>query len=87
MYRLATLHPDPFYRNQINEQVRRIETASDHQRDNIFSELGKGMGLILLAPFAVAGATVFAVGTLFYGTGKVIVGLGHVLTFGRLQRK
>ena len=87
MLKLASLHSDPLVRNEITDHAKRLENANDQERENMFKDLVKGIGLITATPFALAGAAVFAAGAIIYGSGKIIIGIGQVLTLGKLRRK
>lgn len=84
MIQLASLHPDARVKDEIKKQAERIESADD--KENVFRDFRKGVGLLLLTPFALAGAAVFAAGTLIYGSGKIVIGLGNILTLGKLRK-
>lgn len=59
--------------------------SNEKEKESILEGLGKGLAILLMTPFLVAGAALFASGALMYGVGKTIVGLGHLFTFGKLK--
>lgn len=55
-------------------------------RKRMIHPLLQGLGIILIAPLALAGVGIFAAGAVVYGSGKLLVGLGDVITLGQLRR-
>ena len=68
------------------EQFRR---ANREEMEHILMPIAKGIGLLIVVPLALVGLIVVgvldAVGTVLYGAGKVVQGLGSLLTGGRLR--
>ncbi len=62
------------------------DTLESTEEDSILADIGKGLALLVLAPLgALFAAVVFASGSILFGTGKLIVGIGHAMTFGKLK--
>ncbi|EJD00145.1 uncharacterized protein FOMMEDRAFT_159791 [Fomitiporia mediterranea MF3/22] len=55
------------------------------EKDTMLMGLAKGVGILLFTPVALAGAGVFGAGVMLYASGKIVVELGHMMTFGRLR--
>jgi len=98
MRRLARTHPDPTAQTdwaaRAENFARTLEEAKKSgkdgspestEEDSIMKDIGKGLALIALTPVALAGACIFASGAIMYGTGKLIVGIGHAMTFGKMR--
>jgi len=98
MRHLARSHPDSTaqadWAARAENFARTLEEAKNSgkddspqstENDSILKDIGKGLGLIVLTPVALAGACVFASGAILYGTGKLIVGIGHAMTFGKMK--
>lgn len=97
MRSLARTHPDATSRaewasraenfSRALEEAKKSgnDTALDAEEDTIMGDIMKGLKMLVLVPVALGAATVFAAGALFYGTGKLIVGIGHALTFGKMK--
>lgn len=64
---------------------RASRLAMKSEDDSILMSLLKGVGILICTPIALAGAAAFGGGVMLYGCGKVIVGLGHMMTFGKLR--
>ncbi|KLO18316.1 hypothetical protein SCHPADRAFT_993735 [Schizopora paradoxa] len=97
MRRLARTHPDPASQaewasraenfSRALEEAKRTgnDAAVEAEEETVMGDIGKGLKLLVLVPVALGAATVFATGALFYGTGKLIVGIGHAMTFGKMR--
>ncbi|KAJ1300165.1 hypothetical protein OPQ81_011917 [Rhizoctonia solani] len=72
-----------------NRQAEILMNANPEERENILMPIAKGLGLLIAAPLALAGVIVVgavgAVGGVLYGVGKVLQGLGGLLTAGMLR--
>ncbi|TDL26902.1 hypothetical protein BD410DRAFT_800001 [Rickenella mellea] len=87
MRRLATLHPDPLVKSAWSERAATFAKGNREEKETVLGGLAKGCAILLVTPFALASATIFATGYLLYGTGKIVVGLGHMMTFGQLKKR
>lgn len=86
MRRLASIHPDPAIQGEWNERADKFSTGEEKEKEGIAEGVGKGVAILLVTPFALAGGAVFAAGAMVYGIGKIVVGLGNVLTLGCLSK-
>lgn len=50
-------------------------------------DVKKGALILIVTPFAVAGASIFAAGALLYGTGLLVQNLGNIATLGVFNRR
>jgi hypothetical protein len=87
MKRVGDSHPDPKVRMHWEEKAKAFEKGNQKEKDNILEELGRGLLILLLTPFALVGAVLFGAGAIIYGVGSIIKGLGTVMTGGLLNRK
>jgi hypothetical protein len=82
---LAYLHPDPQVERAWSEQAA-IAISAGNERERVFEDFFKGFMIVFVVPFALAAITLFSAGAILYGVGKIVVGFGHILTFGQLKR-
>jgi len=87
MLRLAEIHPDSAVREYWGERAAAFDRADSEAKDHILADVGKGLLILLAAPFALAGAVIFAAGGIVYGAGSIVVGLGNLMTGGFFRRK
>jgi hypothetical protein len=80
---VADSHPDPQVRAHWRQKAEEFEKGDDKVKSNILLDIGKGLGILLITPFALAGAVIFGAGAIIYGVGSVIKGLGSLLTVGK----
>lgn len=59
--------------------------ANDKKKESILEGLAKGLVLLFMTPIALGGIVVFGTGAMIYGLGKVVVTIGHVMTFGKFH--
>lgn len=99
MRRLAAIHPDAVQRAEWGlreaQFARALETGeggsaaleaeAENKKETVLAGIGKGLGIIVLTPVVLAGATLFGAGAICYGTGKFLVGLGHAATCGKFR--
>lgn len=99
MRRLAAIHPDAVQRADWGlreaQFSRALETGEggiealdgekEKKKESILAGISKGLGIIVLTPVVLSGAVLFGAGAIAYGTGKFLVGLGHVATCGKLR--
>ncbi|KDN44226.1 hypothetical protein RSAG8_05699, partial [Rhizoctonia solani AG-8 WAC10335] len=72
-----------------HRQAEQFRNANGEEREHILMPIAKGLGLLIAAPLALAGVIVVgalgAVGAVLYGAGKVVQGLGSLLTGGKFR--
>lgn len=100
MRKLARIHPEPEARldwqtraDEFAAAIRKGAStgtfeefiANDKKKESILEGLAKGLVLLCMTPVAVAGVAVFSIGAMTYGLGKVVVSIGHVMTFGKFH--
>jgi len=86
MKRVGNSHPDPQVRDHWLQKALSFEKGNKKDKTNILQDLGKGLGILLLTPVALAGAAMFGAGAIIYGVGSFIKGLGNLLTAGHFRR-
>ncbi|CAL1712113.1 unnamed protein product [Somion occarium] len=86
MRRAAEVHPEPKTREKFRHNADTWEKGDTRTRKRMIHPLLQGLGIILIAPLALAGVGIFAAGAVVYGSGKLLVGLGDVITLGQLRR-
>ncbi|OCB87257.1 hypothetical protein A7U60_g5584 [Sanghuangporus baumii] len=64
---------------------RAARLLAPSEKDTIMMGITRGFAILLCTPVIFAGAAVFSVGAMLYGSGKIIIGLGHVATCGKLH--
>jgi hypothetical protein len=71
-------------------QAEEFERANPEEREHILMPIAKGLGLLIAAPLALAfgivGGAVFTAGSILYGVGKVVQGLGSLFTGGLFDK-
>jgi hypothetical protein len=67
---------------QWHDMAGRFQAGGAEEREHILMPLAKGLGILIVTPFALAGGIIFAAGSIIYGAGKVVQGLGNLLTGG-----
>src|SRR5205823_5368404 len=77
---LQSIDPDLERRVLWEERKAKFKKGDTNEKEHILEGLGKGLAILLLTPFVVAGGAIFAAGSIVYGAGKVVVGLGNLLT-------
>ena len=86
MLKAAEVHPDPTVKEKFKKDAEEWAKSDSIVKDMLSHPLIQGLGIIVGIPLALAGGAVFAGGALVYGTGKLLVGLGDVLTFGQFRK-
>ncbi len=79
--------PDRKTKEHILGDADKFEKGDDETRESMTHPLLQGLGILLLAPFALAGATIVAAGAIVYGAGKILMGVGDILTGGPFVRR
>ncbi|KAJ6531673.1 hypothetical protein DFH09DRAFT_1326430 [Mycena vulgaris] len=74
-------HSDPEVHAEWIRKAEAFETASEEDKQNMLLDIGKGLGIIIVSPFLLAGGVL-------YGVGLFIIGLGDLTggTIGRLGK-
>jgi hypothetical protein len=85
MRKVGDAYPDNESKSEWYKQAELFESGSSEEKEHILMPLTKGLGILIAAPFAVAGGAIFAAGGILYGAGKTIQGVGNLLTGGMLQ--
>ncbi len=65
--------------------IEALDGEKEKKKESILAGISKGLGIIVLTPVVLSGAVLFGAGAIAYGTGKFLVGLGHVATCGKLR--
>lgn len=81
MKRVADSHTDPQVKEDWRRKAEKFREGTGEDRDGVLEEIGKGFAKLLITPFLLAGAALFAVGEIVGGVGSILKG------FGRLTRK
>jgi len=82
--RVADSHPDPQVRVHWQQRAESFQNGDDNAKTHILEDIGKGLGILLITPFALVAAVLFGAGAVIYGVGSVVKGLGNLLTGGVL---
>jgi hypothetical protein len=82
MRRVSEIHPDPVVRYEYRIKAEEIKKSKGGAMRNI----GVGLGVIILSPFALAGAALLLSGGIIAASGEAIVHIGHALTAGQLKK-
>ncbi|KAJ7705683.1 hypothetical protein B0H16DRAFT_692574 [Mycena metata] len=75
---LAASHIDPKVQAYWNRRADAFERAPDADRKSILLDIGRGLGILIAAPFAIAGAVLI-------GTGMLLKASGNLLTGGKVS--
>lgn len=73
-------HPDPEFRQRMAQDAEEWEHADEKKRNVIIYPLLRGLGMLVAAPFLI-------VGTVFHGTGQLLIGFSNILTTGSFKSK
>ncbi|KAJ7474260.1 hypothetical protein FB451DRAFT_1248445 [Mycena latifolia] len=79
MRSLAESHADPKVRAEWKEKADEFDRAPEGEQENMLMDIGKGLGIIIISPFLLAGGVL-------YGVGLFTKGLGNLLTGGAIGR-
>ncbi|KAG8712969.1 hypothetical protein FRC08_013843 [Ceratobasidium sp. 394] len=85
MRQIGDTYPDAESKSEWYKKARVFEEGSEEDKKNILMPLAQGLGILIAAPFAVAGGAIFAAGGILYGAGKTVLGVGNLLTGGAFQ--
>ncbi|KAJ6594823.1 hypothetical protein B0H19DRAFT_1366589 [Mycena capillaripes] len=77
MHSLAASHSDPAVRTEWKKKAEDFRRAAEAGEESMVMDIAKGLGLIVAAPFLLAG-------TVLYGVGLLTKGLGNLFTGGRI---
>ncbi|KAK7052606.1 MFS general substrate transporter [Favolaschia claudopus] len=81
MRNLSENHPDAAERAEWQQKAEAFAKAPENgsERDNMLLDIGKGLAMIIAAPFLL-------VGRVLYGVGLFTKGVGNLLTGGTIDR-
>lgn len=72
------------------QRAEEYERSPPDQREHILMPLARGLGILIATPFllvgGIVGGTLFAAGSILYGAGMAVKGLGTLLTGGFFRR-
>lgn len=80
MARMAQIHPDPHTRADYRAKLAKFDSGDESGKWDVLINIATGLGIILAAPFAIAGGAILLAGSIVQGTGQVLAGLGTLLT-------
>ncbi|KAG9078270.1 hypothetical protein FRC06_008449 [Ceratobasidium sp. 370] len=67
MRQIGDTYPDTESKSEWYEKAEVFERGTDKDKENILMPLAQGLGILIAAPFAVAGGAIFAAGGILYG--------------------
>ncbi|KAG8743063.1 hypothetical protein FRC10_000445 [Ceratobasidium sp. 414] len=82
MRQIGDTYPDAESKSEWYKKAKVFEKGNDNDKENILMPLAQGLGILIAAPFVVAGGAIFAAGGILYGVGKTVLGVGNLLTGG-----
>ncbi|KAG8770639.1 hypothetical protein FRC12_004142 [Ceratobasidium sp. 428] len=82
---LLQAYPEEENRTFWQSTLNNLRTGNTQDKEHALGPFARGLKILVIAPFAVAGGAIFATGSILYGVGKVIQGLGTALTCGVLR--
>ncbi|CAA7271607.1 unnamed protein product [Cyclocybe aegerita] len=89
MRTVGDAYPDQETRRHWYKKAEDYENAPPEQKENILKPLLEGLGMLISAPLMLAGGvvvgSVYTAGAILVGAGKVIKGLGSLLTGGNIK--
>ncbi|KAJ6612130.1 hypothetical protein B0H10DRAFT_2053634 [Mycena sp. CBHHK59/15] len=71
---LAGSHSDPQVQAYWNQRANEFEKAPEADKKAILTHIGKGLAILIAAPFAIAGGILLAAGMALRATGNLIAG-------------
>ncbi|KAF8208949.1 hypothetical protein K438DRAFT_1811476 [Mycena galopus ATCC 62051] len=80
MRKLADASDDLEKRAEWTRKADEFSKGSDDDKENMLMDIGKGLGIIVAAPFLLAGGVL-------YGVGLFAKGLGNLLSGGAIERR
>lgn len=85
LLKAAEVHPDPSVKEKFKKDAEEWVKGDAKARDALSHPFVQGMAILLATPFALAGGALFVAGATVYGAGKLLVGLGDMLTLGQFR--
>lgn len=82
---LSTSHPDPQVQAYWNQRADAFEKAPDADRKSILLDVGRGLAILIAAPFAIVGALLIGTGMLLRASSNLITG-GKVFPVDKMTR-
>ncbi|KAG8712970.1 hypothetical protein FRC08_013844 [Ceratobasidium sp. 394] len=82
---LGDVEPTTEERQRWHNLAVNFQAGDAQARENILMPIAKGLGIIIVTPFILAGGVIVAAGSILYGVGKVVQGVGNVLTLGMFR--
>ncbi|KAF9463982.1 hypothetical protein BDZ94DRAFT_1257311, partial [Collybia nuda] len=74
MRHLEATHTDPAVKKEWGDKADKFAKAGKKERDTMSNDILKGLGILLITPFALVGVAIFAAGAILYGAGSVVKG-------------
>lgn len=87
MRRVGENHPDPGVRQEWNDQADAFRHGDHEEKKHILGDLGRGLRILLMSPFWLAGGVFLVVGGMINGVGCALKGMGTALTGGYFRGK
>jgi hypothetical protein len=87
MRRVGDSFIDPEVKRKWHDWANKFSIGHPEERESTLVDAKKGLFLLIATPFAVVGASIFAVGAMLYGAGLVVKSLGNVATCGFFNRR
>ncbi|KIJ40540.1 hypothetical protein M422DRAFT_82927, partial [Sphaerobolus stellatus SS14] len=79
MEEAAESHTDPKVKKYLKKKAIKFrEAKTDEERDSVLMDIGKGISLLLMTPFALVGAALLAAGMILDGVAKIAKGIGKL---------
>jgi hypothetical protein len=75
---LAASHNDPQVQAYWNRRATEFERAPDSDKKAILMDIGRGLVILMAAPFAIAGALLMGTGMLIKAGGSLLSGVGKL---------
>ncbi|KAF8211687.1 hypothetical protein K438DRAFT_2011183 [Mycena galopus ATCC 62051] len=77
---LAASHNDPQVQAYWTRRANEFEKAPDPDKKAILKDIGRGLGILIAAPFAIAGAVLIGTGMLLKAGGNFLTGSSSKFT-------
>ncbi|KAF9075019.1 hypothetical protein BDP27DRAFT_1359215 [Rhodocollybia butyracea] len=90
MNEVADAAPDPEVKAHYRDKATKFSKASSmNEKDRILQDIGRGLIIMISAPFAIAAAALFVSGTLIQGVGRLLkeVALVHPIMRKWLKKR
>ncbi|KAF7782208.1 hypothetical protein Agabi119p4_1584 [Agaricus bisporus var. burnettii] len=65
MENIANCHPNPKAKSYWKNKAKKFRRANSNKRDGVLKSVTKGFMIVLMTPFYILGATLWAIGTVF----------------------